>query len=83
MITGDLDLERTVWDVEYRRSVIAFLADQGGGTGHRAPARPSGPLSAPLDAPLGGQGVKRGANVIPFPRAKADPPADLRRAVEG
>jgi hypothetical protein len=68
MITGDLDLERTVWDVEYRRQVIAFLADQSAGrTDKPAANRPAGAGSA---------------EIIPFPRQEKTPTAGLRRAVE-
>jgi hypothetical protein len=31
----DLDLKRVIWDVEYRREVIAFLNRRGNGAGRR------------------------------------------------
>ena len=68
MITGDLDLERTIWDSEYRRQVIAFLADQGERTN---PVKP-----ALLPKP------PRSAEVIPFPVAEAGTDAGPRHAAK-
>ena len=67
MITGDLDLERTVWDVEYRRQVIAFLADYSAdGTKGPTPGRPAAARSAEIipfpcrdNAPAGGKNGPR------------------------
>jgi hypothetical protein len=69
MIAGDLDLERTVWDVEYRRRVIAFLADLNGS--HAGAAVSPAPASGPS------------ADIIPFPERTAAPaPNRLRRAAK-
>lgn len=49
MVAADIDIERAIWDAEYRRSVIAFL----NGTG----ARPANENLPPVNDPgsVGGQ----------------------------
>lgn len=74
MIAGDLDLERTVWDVEYRRRVIAFLADLNGS---HLGAVAATAISAP------GPASDHSADIIRFPdRTKAPAPDRLRRAAK-
>ncbi len=58
MITGDLDLERTVWDAEYRRRVIAFLADQAE---EKASGRTATVIPFPVPETSAGQPPRRAA----------------------